>query len=119
MEDSDGNVNHSVSITWCWIYDSNYKTALPLMRQSLDIMCSPSRYEKCMHAEFKSIFDAVRHEKPLDKPSKMSLANKWYLVMWKNIYIYIYEHNLVILCLLEWKIWYYSRRNNLHIKLHM
>ena len=31
LEYSAGNVNHAVSITWSWIYDSNYERALPLM----------------------------------------------------------------------------------------
>ena len=30
--DTDGNVNHAVSITECWIYYSSYKIALPLMK---------------------------------------------------------------------------------------
>ena len=30
--DTIGNVNHAVSITGCWIYDSNYKIDLPLIK---------------------------------------------------------------------------------------
>ena len=36
--DTAGNFNNDVSITECWIYDSNYKIALPLMKKSLDII---------------------------------------------------------------------------------
>ena len=38
LEDSSGNVNHTISITGSWMYDSNYKRSLPLMRESLDIL---------------------------------------------------------------------------------
>ena len=30
--DTIGNVNHSVSIYGCWIYDFNYKSTFPLMK---------------------------------------------------------------------------------------
>ena len=30
--DTDGNVNRTVSIIRCWIYDYNYKRALPLIK---------------------------------------------------------------------------------------
>ena len=33
LEYSAGNTNHVVSITGYWIYYSNYKRALPLMRE--------------------------------------------------------------------------------------
>ena len=29
---TSGNVNHAVSIIGCWIYDSNYKIELPLIK---------------------------------------------------------------------------------------
>ena len=32
LEDSTGDINHAVSITGYWIYDSNPKSALPLIR---------------------------------------------------------------------------------------
>ena len=39
-----GNVNHAVSITGFYIYDSNYKIELPLINESLYIICSSSKY---------------------------------------------------------------------------
>ena len=37
-----GNVNHAISIVGYWIFDSNYEKALPLTRESFDLICSPS-----------------------------------------------------------------------------
>ena len=37
-----GNINHSISIVGYWIVDSNYKKALLLTRESLDMICAPS-----------------------------------------------------------------------------
>ena len=34
-----GNVNQAVSIVGNWIFDSNYKEALPLKTESLNIIC--------------------------------------------------------------------------------
>ena len=50
--DIDTITNHVVSITGCWTYDSNYKQVLPLLKEYLDIVCSPYKYEMGMHAEF-------------------------------------------------------------------
>ena len=55
---SAGNVNHAVIIMGSW---------LPLMRESLDIICSPSKDEKCIYAEYKEVFYAFRYENPLTK----------------------------------------------------
>ena len=64
---TSGNVNHAVSIIGCWIYDSNYKIELPLIKESLDIICSPYKYEKWMYAEFKDVYYAVRYVNPKEK----------------------------------------------------
>ena len=37
-----GNLNHAISVVGYWIYDSNYKKALVLYRESLDMICAPS-----------------------------------------------------------------------------
>ena len=37
-----GNVNHAFSVVGYWIFDSNYKKALVLNRESLDMICAPS-----------------------------------------------------------------------------
>ena len=48
--DTSGNFNHAVIIIGCWIYDSNYKRALPSIKEYLDIICSPYKDEKGMYA---------------------------------------------------------------------
>ena len=44
--ESIGNVNHAISIVGYWIFDSNYKKALFLTQESLDLICSTSIGEK-------------------------------------------------------------------------
>ena len=58
--DTDMNANHGVSIIVCWIFDSNYKRALPLIKESQDIICSTSKDKTEMYAEFKDIYYAVK-----------------------------------------------------------
>ena len=36
------NVNHAIGVVGYWIFDSNYKIALVLNRESLDMICAPS-----------------------------------------------------------------------------
>ena len=40
--ESLGNMNHAISIVGYWIFYSNYKKALCLTQESLDVICSPS-----------------------------------------------------------------------------
>ena len=42
LMDSLGNVNHAISVVGYRIFDSNYKKALVLNRESLDMICAPS-----------------------------------------------------------------------------
>ena len=44
--DSLGNMNHAISILGYWIFDSNYKKAIFLTQESLDIIFSPSDGEE-------------------------------------------------------------------------
>ena len=44
---SDSNSNHSVAITNEWIFDSNYKYALPLSKENLDKCCKSDIGEVC------------------------------------------------------------------------
>ena len=37
-----GNANNDISVVGYWIFDSNYKRALVLSRESLDMICAPS-----------------------------------------------------------------------------
>ena len=65
--DTDGNVNHAVIIIGYWIYDSNYKIELPLIKEYLNIICSPSKEEKGIYSEFKYFYYAVRYMNPKAK----------------------------------------------------
>ena len=55
-----GNVNHAISVVGCWIFSSNYETALVLKRESLVMIFAPSVGEK-QGATFETVFCAVRH----------------------------------------------------------
>ena len=57
--DSLGNVNNSISIVGYWIFDSNYKKALFLHRESLDMICGQSVGEE-QADKFEIVFTAVR-----------------------------------------------------------
>jgi hypothetical protein len=50
LEGSDGKIDHAVTLHNGWIYDSNFESALPLSRKSLDLCCSsddiPARFVK-------------------------------------------------------------------------
>ena len=59
-----GNVNHVVSIIRCWIYDSNYKRALPLIKEPLDIIFSPYKDYDDMYAYFGVVLYAVSYVNP-------------------------------------------------------
>ena len=102
LEDSSGNVNHAIIIKWCLIYNWNYKRALTLMREYVDIICYPSKYEIVMYAELKDISYSVRYKKPLAKSEKGIWWRNNFL-FYERIYIYIYYCTLIILCLPEWK----------------
>ena len=41
LMDSLGNMSHAISIVGHWIFDSNFKKALCLTQESLDIIFSP------------------------------------------------------------------------------
>ena len=60
LMDSIVNVNCAISIVGYWIFDSNYKKALFLKQESLDIICSTSIGEEPV-ATFQSVFYAVRY----------------------------------------------------------
>ena len=60
LMDSVVNINHAVSIVSYFIFDSNYKKALPLTLDSLILICSPSVGEETF-AVFGSVFHAVRY----------------------------------------------------------
>ena len=72
LMDSLGNVNHSISVVGYWIFDSNYKKAFVLNRESLDMIYAPSVGEE-KAAKFETVFAAVRYIR------FYSLLNKDYL----------------------------------------
>ena len=54
------NVNHDISIVGYWIFDSNYEQSLHLIRESLDLSCSPFvGEEKVVKSE--TVFFTVRY----------------------------------------------------------
>ena len=55
-----GNVNHAIGIVGYCIFDSNYKKALCLTQNKLDIIYSPS-IGKEQVATFQSVFYSVRY----------------------------------------------------------
>ena len=55
-----GNVNHSISVIGYWIFDPNYKKALVLNRESLDMICTASVDEE-KFAQFETVCTAVRY----------------------------------------------------------
>ena len=60
LMDSLGNVNHAISVFGNWIFESNYKKALVLNRESLYMICAPS-VGKEQVAQFETVFTSVRY----------------------------------------------------------
>ena len=60
LMDSLDNVNHTINVVGYWIFDSNYKKALILNRQSLNMICAPSVGEEQV-AKFETVFTSVRY----------------------------------------------------------
>ena len=52
------NVNYSISVVGYWIFDSNYRKALVLNRESLDMICAPSVSEE-QDANLETVFSVV------------------------------------------------------------
>ena len=50
--DTTRNMNHALSISGRWIYDSNYKIPPPLMKELLGIIFSTYKYDKGMCTEY-------------------------------------------------------------------
>ena len=59
LMDSLGNVNHAISVVRYWIFEYNYKGALVINRELLDMICAPSIGEEQVTA-FEIVFTAVR-----------------------------------------------------------
>ena len=60
LMDSLVNVNRAISVVGYCIFESNYKKALVLNSESLDMICAPSVGEKQV-AGFETVFSAVRY----------------------------------------------------------
>ena len=63
MENVRG-VNHGLSISGNFIYDSNYKRALPLIKEPLDVIFSPYKDYDDMYAYFGVVLYAVSYVNP-------------------------------------------------------
>ena len=55
-----GNVNHAISVSVNWIFESNYERSLVLNRASLDMICAPSVGEE-KNVIFEKVYYAVRY----------------------------------------------------------
>ena len=67
--DTSGDINHAVIISGRWIYDSNLKIALHLIKEYLDLICYLSKYDYGMY-EFEIFLCAVRYLNPKEKLAK-------------------------------------------------
>ena len=54
-----GNMNHYISVAGYWIFESNYKKALVINRESLDIIYALSVGDEQV-AKFETVFNSVR-----------------------------------------------------------
>ena len=64
LMDTAGNVNHTVSITGRWIYDSNFQKRTSFDERIIGYYFSPYKYEKGTYAEFEDVLYAVRYVNP-------------------------------------------------------
>ena len=69
--ESVGNFDHAGSIFCYWIFQSNYKKALPLTLDLLNLIYSPSVGEG-MFVIFESVFHAVRY---INNTGKLNIAD--------------------------------------------
>ena len=82
--DTVGNLNHSVSIVGHWIFDSNYKKALPLTTQSLNIMWYPSEGGRGVFSLLESVFYAFIY---VNNKSKLNIAEYFMNAYYGRIYM--------------------------------
>ena len=87
------NVNHAVLISGFWIYDSDYKKPLPLIKESLDLIYYYYDGDE-IYFEFKMVYYAVGCVKPKENSKcEKYIENDWDVQIY--IYIYIYMTNVV------------------------
>ena len=60
LMDSLGNVNNAISVAGYWVFYSNYKKALYMTKELLDIICSSYIDEEIVET-FISVFYSVRY----------------------------------------------------------
>ena len=90
LRDTSGNFNHDVSISGYWIFYSSYKRALPLLKDLLDIICTPYKEELGVFAGFQGVLYAVRFENTQSKVAKFHSMGKLLLYITNiNLYIWI------------------------------
>ena len=66
-----GNGNHSVSIVGYWIFDLNFKKALPLTLELLDVVFSPSLVEEII-SKFETLIYTVRY---INNTGKLNISD--------------------------------------------
>ena len=71
------NVNHTVSTSGCWIYNSNDKRVLNFMKDSLDIICSTYDVDE-MYDEFEMLYYAGRY---VNSNQSSSLQNGFRIII--------------------------------------
>ena len=104
-----------MSITGIWIYDSNDRRLLPLMKESLHIIYSAYIYEKGMCVEFEYFFYEVRHDnKKKNSVKEKQLNNSLDYGSEINKYIYVYFDNVVPLITNKIK-----ASNNIRYNIHL
>jgi hypothetical protein len=65
---SDGSVNHAITITRGWIFDSNEHKAFPLTKEALDV-CTQSEEEATLAGD-RSTFSHFGHGKIYEDKTK-------------------------------------------------
>ena len=73
--------NRAVSIVGYCIFDSNYKKALPLTLDSLNLIC-PHLVGKGMFAMFESVFFSVRY---INNTGKINITDQWITDLYEEI----------------------------------
>ena len=71
------NVNHTVSTSGSWIYNSNDKRVLNFMKDSLDIICSTYDVDE-MYDEFEMLYYAGRY---VNSNQSSSLQNGFRIII--------------------------------------
>ena len=81
LMDIVGNINHTVIIFGYWIFYNNYKKALLLTLDLLNLIC-PALVGEGMFAVFESVFRAFRY---ISITGKLNMSDFWRTVLYEEI----------------------------------